>query len=93
MFHIKQENYQKRPTAEQRKVLHVLSESAAGLTRIQAHLKIRTLISESTEKKAALDVWRKARAIDRAQAQANTEAARRRVAVLTQEATNASASR
>ena len=75
-FHIKQENYQLRPTAEQRKVfLEAWRMSVEDIppTRIEAHLRIRELLGfgnmaptatervQYGERKAAIKLWRAAR--------------------------------
>ena len=79
-FHIKQANFDKRPSAEQRKALNAMGESASGLTRIGAHLKIKQLITESVAKKALLIEWRNRRNLERDHNSAIREEYRRREA-------------
>jgi len=71
MYKIHPENFQKRPTAEQKKVWCILEDSASLLghpfgdpptTRIEMHLKIREMLAwESGRLKSVLVSWRTAR--------------------------------
>lgn len=79
MFTIKQENYLKPPTAEQRKVwtdAWHLPRAEMPVTRIAAHLKIRELLTGegAMERKAMLKAWqarrKELRALRRMQAEA-----------------------
>lgn len=87
-FHIKQANYEKRPTAEQRKVLRLLGIilSPDQSTRIVAHLKICEVLAGSEEKRRVMKQWQLQRKIDRAHSQAICEEARRQVPRVIQEA-------
>lgn len=64
-FKLRQENYGKPATSEQRKVLDLFGTSVTGLTRIQAHLKIREMLQGYPQLKRRLVVWRRAREQDR----------------------------
>jgi hypothetical protein len=65
MLRIKQDNYYKRPTAEQRKVMHVLDIDEIIPFRIKAHLRIAQELGEHQEKKLILKAWRLERQIER----------------------------
>ena len=68
MSHIKQSNFQKRPTAEQFKVFRVafgMNDAEIPATRIEAHLKIKELIHNSADRKIQLKTWQTARKLDR----------------------------
>jgi ribosomal protein L4 len=79
-YMIKQKNFQKAPTAEQRKAFAAIGHPFEGtrscpslrlmLNRIEAHLKLSQLLQDPT-KRALFESWRRAR---------NTERRRRREA-------------
>ena len=64
-YRIRQDNFEKAPTAEQRKVLDLLGNAIGGLTRIQAHLRIREMLQQDPRLKQRLIVWRQVRQEDR----------------------------
>jgi hypothetical protein len=64
-FRILQRNFDRPPTTDQRKVLDLFGLSGAGMTRIEAHLKIREKLQGDPMYKQRLAVWRQARADDR----------------------------
>jgi hypothetical protein len=73
MFKIKQDNYTKKPTAQQRKVILFVG-CIVPATRIEAHLLLAGL-KQTPEGKVRLQAWRAAEITRKAQAQGGANAA------------------
>jgi hypothetical protein len=64
-YRIKQHNFDKPATAEQRKVLDLFGVAVGSMTRIVAHLTIREMLQQTPRLKQRLKVWRAVREQDR----------------------------
>ena len=72
-FRIHQDNFEKAPTSEQRKVLDLLGNTVGSLTRIQAHLRIREMLKQDPQLKRRLIVWRQEREAARTRRRADAQ--------------------